>query len=129
MKQWTTAVLVLALSAHAADGGVELSANFDAPLYATCPDAPASRDASDIWLGDAGAPDVHLIDPGASYLPSRRSARIACLLETCDVDRQGKQKILDGPSAPAWWAGWVAAFGTGVSVALGLVGLYGWLKK
>lgn len=93
----------------AADAG---DATFDDPLYDVCPEAPATQDVSGALLQLDGG--VAVLDPGTLLFPPERAKRTACLMETCDVDRQGKKALLDGPSQPAWWVGWASALGLGL---------------
>ena len=119
MTSW---VLLMMLSA--VDGGVSaLPVTFTDAVYASCPDAPPSIDASGFQLPDGGTSDL-----GSVLLPPLRSARIACLMETCDTDRMGKQKLLDGPAKPLWWVGWVAALSLGMTFGLGVAQLWELLK-
>lgn len=78
-----------------ADGGTPLPVNdaggsYSAPLYETCPAAPPSL----------------VLDGGFVLLPPERSARLACLMETCDADRARREKEMKAApaQAPAWWA-------------------------
>lgn len=82
---------------------------FTDSLYAVCPDAPPSMGS--VPLPDGG---VFLLPPGSAYLPAPRPARIACLMETCDIDRQAKGKANDTP--PAWWAVSMGFFSLGVTL-------------
>jgi hypothetical protein len=92
-------------SSALADAGV-LAPTFSEPLYATCPEAPpAEKVTNDTWLRP----------PAGSYILSpKRAARNACLMETCDVDRQKKEQLLDGSSAPNW----AVQFGIGVATGI-----------
>lgn len=96
-------------SSALADAGV-LAPTFSEPLYATCPDAPpAEKVTNDTWL----RPPV-----GSYILSPKRAARNACLMETCDVDRQKKEQLLTGSTAPNW------AIQFGVGVATGIAAGY-----
>ncbi len=119
----TSGALLMVLSA--VDGGVSAAApaTFTDAIYGSCPDAPPSVDGSGLALPDGGTSDL-----GSVLLPPLRSARIACLMETCDTDRMGKQKLLDGPAKPLWWVGWVAALSLGMTFGLGVAQLWELLK-
>ncbi len=73
-------------------------APFADPIYGTCPDAPP----------------VQVLDGGWHLLPPQRSARIACIMATCEGDRLlRKEKLQTSP--PPWW--WTTASGVAVTLA------------
>lgn len=93
----TSLVVALILSA---DGGT--GPDFSVPLYGSCREAPP----------------VERVDGGVFY-PDARHERVACLLTTCDVDRQGKAKLLaEQPPPPSYV---IYGLSIAAAVALGLV--------
>lgn len=85
----------------ALDGGVE-RVPLDrgvAVIYDTCPAAP---------------PTVAL-DGGWKLLPPERAARLACIMETCEVDRKLARAELKAAAPPLWW---LAVVGAAVSAFL-----------
>jgi len=101
-------LLALALSAEP---------TFSEPLYASCPEAPPSETVTKDQ-------PVRVLVPGDVILSAARASRVACLMETCDLDRQSKAKLLDGPQGPKWWLTLASAFSFGLTVgAAVMVGL------
>lgn len=90
-------------------------ATFSDPLYATCPEAPPTEKV--VEAGKAPRPLV----VGDVLASAARSARIACLMDTCDVDRMSKAKLLDGPQGPKWWLSLGSAFSFGLTVGAALL--------
>lgn len=106
----TSLLLALVLAQDAGvDAGVH--ADFKAPIYASCPDAPPFE------VSDGG---LTLTLPGDIIGRKERGERLACLMTTCDVDRQQKAARLDEQPAP-WW--WVTATGAAVLLAAGAFAL------
>ncbi len=86
------------------DGGVDGGAavDFTAPLYGQCSEAPP----------------VERVDGGV-FMPAAREARVACLMVTCESDRQRKSRLLDEQPIPPAWYLW--AVGLSAALALGAV--------
>lgn len=107
-------VLVLAFAvtpADPADGGVPA---FTSTLYATCPDAPPVI-VLDGGVAGAGFAGWRLMHPD-------RAARIACLMQTCEVDRKLRELREDAAPPPGWWIGVVSG-------ALALAALAFWAGR
>ena len=101
---------LVVMTVLAADGGVSASdagvrtdggtQTFISELYGSCPDAPPSMPLDGGWV----------------LLPPARAQRLACLMETCDVARQGEKKIAEEP--PYWWAIGMGLFGAGLAAGM-----------
>jgi hypothetical protein len=101
----STSTLALAIPTPALspiDGG---SPAFSDTIYATCPDAPPVIVLDGGVAGEAFA--------GWRLMHPDRAARVACLMQTCEVDRKLREVREDAAPPPWWWVG-------SVSVALGL---------
>lgn len=98
-----TLALVLA-ALLGADGGEPETPNGHETLYSSCPEAPPTID----------------LDGGWKLMPPERSARLRCLLVTCETSRKLAQ--LDQQRAPAWW--WVLTVGA----VAGAAALAWWLR-
>ncbi len=91
---------VLALVIAGLDGGEPLSSyvpDRHETLYSTCPDAPPTID----------------LDGGWKLMPPERSARLRCLLVTCETSRKLAEN--DQRSAPPWW--WAVTIGAVAAAA------------
>ena len=108
--RWPRVVIALvlyALPAPAQDAGVLKDggavADFSAPLYRACLDAPPAEPGDGGW-----------------WMPQSRFERVACLMATCDVSRQlMKNEITNQPEPPGWLP-WAAGIVTAVTVGVGI---------
>lgn len=102
-----TLVLLLGTRVLAADGGVDAGStlvDFSDPLYMQCEEAP---------------PSITLPD-GSSLLPKKRAERVACIMATCEVDRENKAKALEAAPPPSWWVAIIATAGAGIALGVAL---------
>lgn len=108
------------LAVLAVDGGTVDSGTLSAPGRTPDFGAELYSECNERWPADAGAA---VQQPGGAWLyPAARNARVACLLATCDVDRQDRAR-----ETPLLSTG--AAVAIMVSAGLGLLlggGLVGW---
>lgn len=72
---------------------------FTDTIYSTCPVAPP----------------VQVLDGGWVLSPPERAARVACLMEICDVDRTRRAKEQETAPAPN---SWLVTAGAAVSAAI-----------
>jgi len=79
-------------------------APFASSLYSTCPDAPLAM----------------TLDGGWVLMPPERSARVACLMMTCETDRLQKEDAAKLAPPPMWWVVGISAVVTAGAVAFGV---------
>lgn len=92
----------------AMDGGIDAGVKlprFDDGVYRQCREAP---------------PLVSV--EGGYFMPEARAQRLTCLMNTCELDREAKSRLIaETPPPPPWWL-WALGVTTALSlgVALGL---------
>lgn len=113
-------MLALALiAALGTDGGIAPDAGFTPGLF-----APVPTYSEALYASCPEAEPSIPVDGGWRLLPPSRVARVACLMETCDVDRQLKEEQLAGQAPPWWW--WAAGVAFVAGIAGGVIGGYVW---
>lgn len=95
-----TLVLLFGTRVFAVDAGTSSGlVLYSDPLYAQCREAEPSQPLDGGWV----------------LLPPARAERVACLMTTCEVDRQAKVSASDAAPPPSWL---VVAVTTGVLAAI-----------
>lgn len=86
---------------------------FASTIYSTCPEAPP------VIVLDGGISGAYA---GWRLMSPERAARVACLMQTCEVDRKLRE-VRENAAPPPWW--WVGS----ASVAIALAALAFWIGR
>jgi hypothetical protein len=118
---WLTLMVLAAVDGGVVDAPVTGLDPFD-PLYSSCPVAPPAVVIDTLNRVGIATEIASGSFNGFTLMSPARSARVACLMDTCGEALKGERKVTEQP--PYWWLVLGSALSIGIALGVMARGLW-----